>query len=68
MFVTWRDEANCEWLVENADVRFCPEQSSDEADLGNEDEETDEESKGGFENKDISSHLKILRYMKRKTD
>ena len=44
-------------MVEDADVHFCPEQSSDEADLGDEDGEADQESKGGFEDKDISSHL-----------
>ena len=59
MCLTWRDEANCERLVEDVDVRSCPEQSSDKADLGDEDGEADKESKGGFEDEDISSHLKI---------
>ena len=66
MCLTWRDEANCERLVEDANVRSCTEQSSDEADLGDEDGEADQESKGGFEDKDISSHILDVKIWKGK--
>ena len=46
-------------MVEDADVHFCPEQFSDEADLGDEDGEANEEGKEGSKN--IAGHLKRIR-------
>ena len=54
---TWRNKANCKRLVEDVDVRFCSEQPSDKADLGNADGEANEEGEAGSKDEDISNHL-----------
>ena len=45
-------------MVEEVYVCFCSDQSSDKADLGNEDGEAKEKGEAGSKDQQVSSHLK----------
>ena len=47
-------------MVEKVDVGFCSDQSSDKADLGNEDGEAKEKGEAGSKDQQVSSHLKKI--------
>ena len=47
-------------MVEEVYVCFCSDQSSDKADLGNEDGEAKEKGEAGSKDQQVSSHLKKI--------
>ena len=47
-------------MVEEVDIGFCSDQSSDKADLGNEDGEAKEKGEAGSKDQQVSSHLKKI--------
>ena len=49
-------ETKCKGVVEEVDVHFCSENSSDKLELGDKDEEADEEGKECFWAKDFAPH------------